>query len=160
MTVLAVLPVMTVPTVALGELAVATFRYAGLLILCSEIRRVDHRCFALVATLATALLTGCATAPPPQEHEPAPEISGPWSTRSLRGEHGAEMFRISGVDTMSQERAGAALRPAAAEHVLWKRSSVPRPRSAVEVGSTAGAGAASAFAEPHVDPELEAEELK
>jgi hypothetical protein len=147
---------MTLPTVALGELVAATF--AGL-ILCSEIRRADHRCFAFVATLAAALLTGCATALPPQEHEPAPEISGPWSARSLRGEHGAAMFHISGADTMSQERAGAALRPAAAEHVLWKPSSFSRPRSTVEVGSTAGGGA-SAFAEPHVDPELEAEKLK
>jgi hypothetical protein len=76
---------------------------------------------ALVAV--TVALSACATTLPPPEPEPPSPAFGPLSKRSLPGDYGVAMLGVGAVAAMSAKSAGAALRPATAEHVLWKPSS-------------------------------------
>ena len=71
----------------------------------------------------TVALSACATTLPPPEPEAPSSAVGPLSERSLPGDYGVAMVGVGAVAAMSAKSAGAVLRPASAEHVLWKPSS-------------------------------------
>lgn len=102
---------------------------------------------ALAITTIAIVVTGCATTAVPSAWEPPPRISTPLTSRSLPAAHTVAMVGIGAVAGMSAQAAGAALRPASAEHVLWNRliagaRGLPRraePRdSGMSVPSTSG----------------------
>lgn len=81
------------------------------------------RCCRTAFLAVMLALSACATKLPPREPEASSPAVGPLSKRSLPGDYGIAMVGVGAVAAMSAKSAGAVLRPASAEHVLWKPSS-------------------------------------
>lgn len=88
---------------------------------------------AALGFMMVVVFAGCVSTPSLPETTVSAQVSAPLSPRSLPGLHKAAMLGIGAVAAMSAASAGAALRPASAEHVLWNASSAnfrSRPRRA------------------------------